>query len=427
MADTSVASPHVRYSLPEALGALPPEIEELKHLAREVVQRECIPLEAKFLTHRPGDPDEGEGPWIATPTTRNETLVDGALPSADWDRLTKVSKETGLYTATLPEEYGGLGYGVLGSFVLAEEYKRSVVPLPVPEVPPVLFNCTDAQREKYLEPTARGQRWYCFAQTEPDAGSDPGSMSTNAVRQGDEWVINGTKTFISRADRADFHLLLAVTDPEKRQHGGITMFIVDAETPGITITPVPVWTAHKPGQFTVVYDDVRVPHENIVGDVGGGFGLGQNWLIISDRLTRGSMATGFLTRGLEMAVEWAKTRTTFGKPISERQAIQWMLVDVLLDIKAIRAISYECAIRADRGEDVRTHASAAKLVGGNWGHRSMDKIMQVLGGMGEVTETPIPHWYHGLRHGRIGGGTDEIHRMLIARAILNQGTSLWEA
>jgi acyl-CoA dehydrogenase len=418
----------VTYSAPEVMGTLPPEIEELKQLARSVVQRECIPLEPKFLSHRPGDePDPQGGSWLETPTTRNETLVDGALTQSDWDRLTRISKETGLYTATLPESYGGLGYGVLGSFVLAEEFKRSVVPLPVPEVPPVLFDCTGVQREKYLEPTMRGEQWYCFAQTEPDAGSDPGSMRTTAVQHGDEWVINGTKMFISRADRAGFHLVLAVTDPEKRQHGGITMFIVDGDTPGITVEPIQTWVAQKPGQFTVTYEDVRVPAENVVGEVGGGFRLGQNWLIISDRLTRGSMATGFLTRGLEIAVEWAKSRTTFGKPLAERQAIQWMLVDVFLDLKAIRAMSYECAVRADRGEDVRTYAAAAKLLGGNWGHRSIDKIMQVLGGMGETLETPIPHWYHGLRHGRIGGGTDEIQRMLIARAIFKQGVSLWEA
>jgi acyl-CoA dehydrogenase len=205
------------------------------------------------------------------------------------------------------------------------------------------------------------------------------------------------------------------------------MFIVDADTPGITVEPINTWVAQKPGQFTITYEDVRVPDENVVGEVGGGFRLGQNWLIISDRLTRGSMATGFLTRGLEIAVEWAQARTTFGKPIAERQAIQWMLVDVFLDLKAIRSMSYECAVRADRGEDVRTYAAAAKFLGGNWGHRSIDKIMQVLGGMGEVLETPIPHWYHGLRHGRIGGGTDEIQKMLIARAIFKEGVSLWEA
>lgn len=421
-------SAQVLYSAPVSTGSLPPELEELKLLAREIVRRECIPLETEFLSHRPGNDDgSGDGPWLATPTSRNESLLDGALPQAKWDRLTKISKDTGLYTATLPEEYGGLQYGVLGSFVLAEEYKRSVVPLPVPEVPAILFACAGQQKEKYLEPVIRGEKWYCFAQTEPGAGSDPGSMRTHAVHRGGEWVINGTKTFISRADRADFHLVLAVTDPQKRQHGGITMFIVDSDTPGISVQPVHTWLSEKPGTFTITYEDVRVPDENVLGEVGGGFRFGQNWLALSDRLTRGSMAAGFLTRGLEMAVEWAKTRTTFGQPIAERQAVQWMMVDVFLSIKAIRAISYECAVRADRGEDVRAYAAAAKFVGGNWGHRAMDNIMQILGGMGEVMETPIPHWYHRLRHGRIGGGTDEIQRMLMARAIFKQGVSLWEA
>jgi acyl-CoA dehydrogenase len=420
--------PDVRYSAPTSYGTLPPELDELKLLAREVVRKECIPLENKFLTHRSGDEDDPEGgPWNETPTSRNESLVDGALPQADWDRLTKVSKETGLYTATLPEEYGGLQYGVLGSFVLAEELKRSIVPLPIPEVPPILYSCNDEQREKYLEPAMRGELWYCFAQTEPDAGSDPGSMRTTAVLKGDEWIINGTKTFISRASRADFQILLAVTDTEKRQHGGITAFLVDADTPGITLQPVRTWLSDKPGTFTVIYEDVRVPAKNVLGEVGGGFGMGQNWLSISDRLTRGSQACGFLTRGMEIAVEWSKSRTTFGQPLAERQAIQWMLVDVFLNIKAIRAISYECAMRADRGEDIRTYASAAKFVGGNWGHRSMDNIMQILGGLGEVTETPIPHWYHRLRHSRIGGGTDEIQRILMSRAIFKEGTALWEA
>ncbi|MBO0820010.1 MAG: acyl-CoA dehydrogenase family protein [Nocardiopsaceae bacterium] len=421
-------TPRVKYSAPESMGSLPPELEELKLIAREIVRKECVPLETKFLTHRPGDvEDPADGPWAVTPTTRSECLMDGALPRADWDRLIKISKESGLWTADLPEEYGGLGFGVLGNFVLAEEFKRSIVPFPVPEVPAVLFNCDEAQKEKYLAPVMSGEKLYAFGQTEPGAGSDPGGMSTRAVRRGDEWVINGTKTFISRADRADFILLLALTDPDKRQHGGITMFLVDAGTPGISLTPVHTWLSEKPDTFTISFTDVTVPHANVLGEVGGGFAFGQQWLALNDRLTRGAMATAFLTRGLEMAVDWAKNRVTFGQPLADRQAIQRLLVEVFCDIKAIRAIAYECAYRADRGEDVRAYAAAAKLVGGNWGHRSIDNIMQVLGGLGEVTETPIPHWYRQLRHGRIGGGTDEIQRMLISRAIFKQGTPLWEA
>ncbi len=176
MADnTSVTTSPVRYSTPANLGTLPPELEELKHLAREVVQKECIPLETKFLTHRLGDKDDPEGgAWIETPSSRNEEAVDGALPKADWDRLTKVAKETGLYTATLPEEYGGLQYGVLGSFVLAEELKRSIVPLPIPEVPPVLFNCNEEQRKKYLEPTISGELLVLLRSDRTRCGVRPG-------------------------------------------------------------------------------------------------------------------------------------------------------------------------------------------------------------------------------------------------------------
>jgi acyl-CoA dehydrogenase len=252
-------------------------------------------------------------------------------------------------------------------------------------------------------------------------------MSTRARLDGDEWVIDGSKTFISFADRAAFHLCLAVTDPELRQHGGITMFLVPADTPGITLHPLRTWQSAAAHQFTVFYDGVRIPRGNVLGEVGGGFALGQQWLAVNDRLTRGAMATGFLSRGLDMAVDWVRTRRTFGKPLAERQAIQWMLVDILLDLKSIRAISYECAARADAGDDVRAHAAMAKLAGANWGHRSMDKLMQIFGGMGEAMDHPIPHWYHIIRHGRIGGGTDEIQRILISRAILKGDPSLWRA
>jgi acyl-CoA dehydrogenase len=420
---TTVAPvPKVNYTLPSTLFSLPPELVELKNLVREIVNNECIPLEAKFLANNPAWPRGGGKGGISV-----ETLIDGTLEQSDWDRLAMVTESSGLTTALLPEEYGGLGMGVLGAFVVAEELNRTLVPLPIVSVVNALYHCNDEQKEKYLCPQMRGEKSACYAQTEPGAGSDPGNMATRAVRDGDEWVINGSKTFISGAASADFHLLLAVTDPAKRQRGGITMFIVDSDVPGITVSPLHTWQSQRAHQFAVSYDDVRVPDGAVLGSVGGGFALGQQFLAIQDRLTRGSMATGFLTRGLEMAASYAQERVTFGQPLSERQAIQWMLVDVLIDIKAIRAISYECAARADQGEDVRAHAAMAKLVGANWGHRSMDKLMQVFGGIGEAMDFPIPHWYHQIRHGRIGGGTDEIQRILIQRAIFKQGSSLWLA
>ncbi len=416
------------YGASEALFSLPPELEEIKRLTRRIVDEQCIPLEQKFLT---GDPAAAEGGM-------GELMVDGSLPPEDYARLRRISEETGLYTMHLPIEHGGGGFGVLGNFVVAEEIQRSIVQLPVAYVPIPLYACSEEQKERYLYPVIRSEKLSAFAQTEPQAGSDPGnSMQTRAVRRGDCWVLNGSKMFISGADEADFLMVLAVTDPEKRQRGGITMFLVDRGAPGVSIAPINVWlTPRRPHQFYVYFDDVEVPDANVLGDVGSGFLLGQQWLAIQDRLTRGSLATGILTRALEMAVDWAKQRITFGQPLAERQAIQWMLVDVFIDLKSIRAISYECAARADASlkvgsavlpEDVRVLASMAKYVGGNWGHRSIDKIMQIFGGLGETLEMPIPHWYRQLRHGRIGGGTDEIQRMLIARAVLKHGKSLWQA
>lgn len=193
------------------------------------------------------------------------------------------------------------------------------------------------------------------------------------------------------------------------------------------MSPIGTWLTATPYSYTVHFDAVRVSDDAILGGLGNGFQLGQGWLAIHDRLSRGAMACGILSRGLEMATEWAKSRSSFGAPLADRQAIQWMLVDILVDLKAIRAISYECAARADMGDDVRELAAMAKFVGGNWGFRSIDKIMQIFGGMGESYELPIVNWYRNLRHARIGGGTDEIQRIIMSRAIFRKGSSLWLA
>jgi acyl-CoA dehydrogenase len=408
----------VSYTPSDRPFALPPELHELKLLVRSIVDRECIPLEAEFLANK----DQHQG------VNHGQYEIDGTLPAVTWDRLRKISEDAGIYRACLPEEYGGLGFGVLGAVVIAEEINRSIVELPTALIPPVLFECNAEQAIRYIEPVIEREYTMAFAQTEPGAGSDPGnSMRTRAIRDGDHWVLNGVKTFITDADRASVIMTLAVTDESLRQRGGITMFLVDRNTPGLSVQPMTTWLSAEPHQYTVYYDDVRVPATDVLGEVGGGFRLGQMWLAISDRLTRGSLAAGILSRGLELAADWAKSRETFGSPIADRQAIQWMLVDVLVDLKAIRATMYECAARADAGEDVRTYAAMAKFQGGNWGHRSVDKLMQVFGGIGESTDHPIPHWYRLLRHGRIGGGTDEMQRMLMARGILKQGPSLWQA
>ena len=398
---------------------LSPEIDGLKNMIRQIVRDECIPLEAEYLANPPQEGVDDGGPKGIAETVMG---VVGTLSPEKWGRLNQVSKETGIFTSFVPEKYGGGGMGALGHVVLDEEIHKSIVQLPTSPVPMMMIgSCTPEQERKYLYPSIQGDLNYAFGQTEPQAGSDPGGMmQTRAVRDGDDWVISGSKMFISGAATADFLLVQAVTDPEKRQRGGITMFIIDNPSPGLSFEPIRVWIVPtKAQQYMVHLDEVRVPQTQVLGEVGLGFTLGQQWLVHHDRLLRGSMALGILSRALEMAIDWAKQRVTYGRPISDRQAIQWMLTDVYIDIMNLRAVTRETAARADRGEDVRVEASMIKYCAGEWGCRSIDKIMQVFGGMGETLDMPIPHWYHLLRHARIGGGTSEIHKFVMARGLLD--------
>ena len=398
---------------------LPPDLDGLKNMVRQIVRDECVPLETEYLANPPQEGVDDGGPKGIAETVMG---VVGTLSPDQWGRLNRVSKDTGIYTSFVPEEYGGGGMGALGHVVMDEEIHKSIVQLPTSPVPMMMIgSCTPEQEQRYLYPSIQGDLNYAFGQTEPQAGSDPGGMmQTRAVKDGDDWVLSGTKMFISGAATADFLLVQAVTDPEKRQRGGITMFIIDNPSPGLSFDPIRVWIVPtRAQQYMVHLDEVRVPQTQVLGEVGMGFSLGQKWLVHHDRLLRGSMALGILTRALEMALDWAKQRVTYGRPISERQAIQWMLTDVYIDIMNLRAVTRETAARADQGEDVRVEASMIKYCAGEWGCRSIDKIMQIFGGMGETLDMPIPHWYHLLRHARIGGGTSEIHKFVMARGLLD--------
>ena len=399
---------------------LPPELDALKNTIRQIVKDECYPLEPEFLANPSKDGVDEPG----APRGIAEALSGllGVLPETAWDRLNKISKDTGIYTSFVPEEYGGGGMGALGHVVLDEEVHKSIVQLPTSPVPMMMIgSATPEQEKEYLIPSVAGKLHYAFGQTEPNAGSDPGGMmQTSAMLDGDDWVINGTKTFISGAASADYLLVQAVTDSETRQRGGITMFIIDNPTPGLSFDPIRLWVnPGKAQQYQVNIDNVRVPQTKVLGEVGQGFSLGQQWLVHHDRLLRGSMATGILSRALEMAIDWAKKRVTYGRPIADRQAIQYMLTDVYTDIITLRATTREIAKRADAGDDVRVEASMVKYCAGEWGWRSIDKIMQVFGGTGETLDLPISHWYHILRHARIGGGTSEIHKFVMARGLLD--------
>jgi alkylation response protein AidB-like acyl-CoA dehydrogenase len=388
---------------------LPPDIVEFRDLARKIVREELMPLEVQYLT----SPKQAYG-LFAIDNLREAFGKEVA------DRLIKISRDTGFWYLTVPEEHGGLGLSILAKVAIMQEFNYCAVPFPFANVANILYECRPDQVEKYLRPVIEGEKTTCFAQTEPDAGSDPGGMMrTTAVRSGDDWIINGTKTWISNAADADFMMVQAVTDPVKRQRGGITMFLVDKNHPGVTVGPgLDTWLGPRSAQNSITFNDCRVGPEAVLGEVGKGFSLGQQWLMIHDRLMRGPYALGKMQRAIDMSIEWAKQRSTFGKFIAERQAIQWKLVDMYVDIQALQAMTYAVAARADAGDDVRTEAALVKLCSGDWGARVLDAAIQVHGGTGEATDLPLTLFYRYLRHAQIGGGTSEIQRVMIARKLL---------
>ena len=389
---------------------LPPEIQELCDVAKRIVRDELMPLEQEWLA----SPNQAYG-------MRELPAIRAAFAPEVASRIESLARDTGLWYLMVPEEHGGLGLPMLAQVAILEQLYYTPVMLPLANVPNILYECTGNQVERFLKPIIEGTKFTAFAQTEPNAGSDPGGMmQTRAVRKDGGWVLNGTKMWISNADECDFMMVQAVTDPEKRQRGGITMFLVDRKNPGlkVEVPGIRTWLSQIAKQHVVHFDDVFVPDEDVLGEVGKGFTLGQTWLTIHDRLLRGPYALGKMQRALDMSVDWAKQRVTFGKPLSERQAIQWKLVDMHVDIQALRSMTYEMAARADAGEDVRSEAALIKLCAGEWGARCLDEAIQVHGAMGESLDLPLTLFYRLLRHARIGGGASEIQRVLIARKLL---------
>jgi alkylation response protein AidB-like acyl-CoA dehydrogenase len=284
----------------------------------------------------------------------------------------------------------------------------------------ILYDANEAQQEAYLRPTISGERKSCFAITEPGAGSDARAIRTSARREGDDWVINGEKTFITGGNEADFVMVFAVTDKAKGADGGVTCFLVDRDR-GWTSEPID--TMGEWGPASLVFKDVRVPHDHILGQEGKGFSLAMKW-IGRGRYLLPARALGATERLVEMAMEHAHNRTTFGEPIANRQAIQWMIADSATEIEALRWLVLTAAWQVDQGLDSRQAQSMAKLYGGVKANEIVDRVLQIHGGMGYTRELPIERWYRELRLLRIYEGTDEIQRRTIARNLLKGHASV---
>ena len=376
---------------------LPEELRLLKENIRRFVDRELIPLEREVV---------------------NDIKLQKELPK----RLRGKVEALGVLGYDIPEEFGGLGLGMMAKVIVWSEVSRTTA-LPArgmsifgPPVSPILYKLEGQARENYLIPVIRGEKRACFAQTEADAGSDPAAMRTSAVRDGDHYMINGVKRFITGADEADFAQVFAVTDAEKRSRGGISGFLVDMNTPGVKVAAsYDLMVDDKPCE--IVFENVRVPATNLIGKAGDGFGLAQSW-INSGRIRHGARSLGVIERCLELATAYAKQRKTFGAPLAQRQAIQWPILDMHMDAHKLRLMLHHAAWKFDRGEDCREEAFMVKILGDERSFWAADRCMQIHGGMGLSKELPIERFFRDQRSMMITEGAIEVLRMALARMIL---------
>ena len=330
---------------------------------------------------------------------------------------------SGLYAANMPAELGGGGLDPVSVVLVERELGRASYALQMLVERPsnILQACQGEQRERYLLPAIRGERHDCVAMTEPDAGSDVRSMTTTAVRRGGDYVVNGTKHFISHADVADFVILFAATGVEETARGPkklITTLLVDKGTPGLEVRRGPRCVSNRGyHQCELVFTDCRVPAASRLGEEGRGFELMGQWLGAT-RLTVAATSAGRARRVLAAATEWAARRHQFGQPIGRFQGVGFQLADMATELEAAELLTLRAAARLDAGTMTDSDAAMAKLYASEMLGRVTDAAVQIFGGMGLMGELPVERWWRDARVERIWDGTSEIQRHVISRSLL---------
>jgi len=336
--------------------------------------------------------------------------------------------ELGFMGVAIPAEYGGSGMGETGLCVIMEELTRGDFAVAVTYgahasigAMSVLVGGTEEQKKRFLPDMAAGKLLGCYALTEADAGSDPAAMRTVAVREGDEWVINGEKVWITNGDMADLATVYAITDRAKGARGGVTAFLVPSASKGFSVGKREE-TMGQRGSSTVAlaFDDVRIGDDHRLGEVGEGFKIAMGTLD-RGRLALGANCLGCAREAHALSVDYAKQRKTFGKSIGENQAIQWMLADSATEIFAMESLVYRTAWMCDQHEAFSRESAMVKLFCSEALDRIVDRAVQIHGGMGYSSEFTIEKLYRDARVTRIYEGTSEIQRMVIARDVLRRG------
>jgi len=262
---------------------------------------------------------------------------------------------------------------------------------------------------------AQGRKIY-VAISEASGGADPArAIRARAVRKGDRYILNGTKMWITGAAGADWGLVFARTG-EQGDRGGITCFIVNGRPKGMTMRPIPVIRSYSP--YEINFEDVEIPEEDRLGAEGHGFAVCEKWLV-EGRIPYAAGTIGVAQAALEIAIDWARNRETFRTRLADKQAIQWMIADSDMELRAARLLTYQAAWQADLGRDCKIESSIAKVTATETAGRVVDRCVQILGGMGVSQELPLERWYRELRIKRIGEGPSEVHRMVLSRHLLN--------
>ena len=381
--------------------ALSDEHRMLKDLVARFVKDELMPLEAGVLAR------EASGQGLG-------------LGAAEHARLDEKSKALGLWGLDAPEDVGGSDLPVMAMVGVEEEMGRTITPYTLPPDSPnlrmLMATVNERQRVAYLEPYVRGETVSAIGISEPGAGGDPAGMITRAERDGDDWIINGRKIWISRADHADFTILMAVTDKEKRARGGISAFLVDKDTPGFNVLRrIPMIGGAV--TYEIALEDCRVEGWKLLGTEGNGFAPMQLRLS-TRRIQMAAWSIGMAQRALDMILEYAPQRVTFGQPLSDRQAIQWWVADAATRIHAARLMTYHCAWKLDAKQDVRQEISMIKAYCTEMAYEVVDHAMQTFGAMGMTKELPLQLMATKLRTMRIYDGPTEVHKWVVARGLL---------
>ena len=366
--------------------------------------------------------------------TAREFAREKVLPRAhDIDEQGKVPPDLiremaslGFMGIYVPESYGGAGLDALSYALVSEEINRACASTGVIMsshvslvVDPLLHYGSDAQKDRFLRPLASGAKLGCFALSEPASGSDAAAMRTSARRDGDAWVLNGTKNFITNGASAEIALVFAQTDANARQRG-IAAFVVEKGTPGFSVGKL----EHKLGirgsdTAQLIFQDCRVPATNLLGEAGGGFKIALSTLD-GGRISIAAQAVGIARACLEDSLAYAKQREAFGKKIVEFQAIQWKLADMATEIDAARLLVWRAATLKDRGQDHILAAAQAKLFASDVAVRAARECVQIFGGYGYLTDFPAERHYRDAKITEIYEGTSEIMNLVIAEEILKQ-------